>query len=241
MRRRIRILEAARQCIQQGGAESLSLKAIAKMAEVSVATLYNLFGSKEGILVTLLVQTIESFRERFHSSDIQAGLSSDRGGQVDSLSEIAIEEFVADEYFYRELLKSLQQMEVRIHLNGLVGLCVDLGEPIIRRMIASGDLLDVVSPRVLSHQLFMNFVHAVQLWSSGVSSSDQFRTQVAHSQCLLLAGIASEAYRAKLHERLRELDREMLDFSDQQPVPPTELIETGIPVSSNAPIAQGVL
>jgi AcrR family transcriptional regulator len=212
-RRRTRILEAARECIRVGGAESLSLKAIARSAELSVATLYNLFGSKEGILVALLVSSIESFRQRSPGSSFAAGRR-----QIDSLSTVAIDEFASDEFFYRELIKSLRQMESRVHLSGLVGLCLDLGEPIVNRMVAAGDLTEVVSPRVLSHHLFMVFVHAVQLWSSGITTSEQFRIQVAHSQCLLLAGVAKGSFRDKLHARLRELDRAMLEFSRQQPV-----------------------
>jgi len=232
-RRRARILEAARQCIRDGGAENVSLKAIAGAAELSVATLYNLFGSKEGILVALLVSSIESFRQG-------GGLgpsSPTARGPFDSLSAIAIDEFVSDEFFYRELIKSLSQMESRVHLSGVVGLSLDLGEPIVNRMIAAGELTEVVSPRVLSHHLFMAFVHAVQLWSSGVTSSDQFRTQVAHTQCLLLAGVATEGFRVKLHARLRELDEAMLEFSRQQPVSSEMSINI---VSSLAPhAAQG--
>ena len=185
----------------------------ARAAELSVATLYNLFGSKEGILVALLVSSIESFRQR------SPGVTSPAvRGRFDSLSAIAIDEFVSDEFFYRELIKSLSQMESRVHLSGVVGLSLDLGEPIVHRMIAAGELTEVVSPRVLSHHLFLGFVQAVQLWASGVTSSEQFRTQVAHTQCLLLAGVATEGFRVKLHARLRELDEAMLEFSRQQPV-----------------------
>jgi AcrR family transcriptional regulator len=234
-RRRVRILEAARQCIRDGGAENVSLKAIANAAELSVATLYNLFGSKEGILVALLVSSIESFRQR--SPDVTSPAVR---GRFDSLSAIAIDEFVSDEFFYRELIKSLSQMESRVHLSGLVGLSLDLGEPIVNRMIEAGELTEVVSPRVLSHHLFMGFVHAVQLWSSGVTSSAQFRTQVAHTQCLLLAGVATEGFRIKLHARLRELDEAMLEFSRQQPV--SSEISTNItptPATPGTQVAQG--
>lgn len=108
-------------------------------------------------------------------------------------------------------------------------------------MIAAGELTEVVSPRVLSHQLFMSFVHAVQLWSSGITSSAQFRTQIAHSQCLLLAGVATERYRAKLHARLRELDAEMLVFSEQQPVSPAADTNTPSPTQLNTPTAPGAI
>ncbi len=243
-RRRTRILEAARECIHAGGAENVSLKAIAKTAEVSVATLYNLFGSKEAILVALLLYSIESFQERRLASTSPASSdrdSSESPGQIDSLSDIAIEEFIADEFFYRELLKSLHQMESRVHLNGVVGFCLDLGEPIVQRMVDAGELMGLVSPRVLSHQIFMSFVHAVQLWSSGITSSAQFRTQIAHSQCLLLAGVATERYRTKLHARLRELDAEMLVFSEQQPVSPAADTITPSPTQLNTPTAPGAI
>src|SRR5688500_16786813 len=52
--RRTRILEAARTLVTKHGYDGLTMRDLAAAARVSVPTLYNLFGSKDAILVTEL-------------------------------------------------------------------------------------------------------------------------------------------------------------------------------------------
>src|SRR3569833_1061393 len=52
--RRERILAAARTLVAERGYEGLTMRDLARAAKVSVPTLYNLFGSKDAILVTEL-------------------------------------------------------------------------------------------------------------------------------------------------------------------------------------------
>ena len=55
-RRRGQILEAARSIIIESGVAALSVRALADKSGLVVKTLYNLFGSKENILVALIEQ-----------------------------------------------------------------------------------------------------------------------------------------------------------------------------------------
>lgn len=52
--RRDKIVRAARDLIRETGDMNLSMRMIAKRAEVSVATFYNLFGSKRAIVMAVL-------------------------------------------------------------------------------------------------------------------------------------------------------------------------------------------
>lgn len=222
-RRRARILEAARTCLRTEGASGLSTKAIAERAEVSVATLYNLFGSREGIITSLLAISIHELASRFDPGATGgSGVEGALENGAESLAEIAITEFTSNAFYYRELIRSVEQLESRAHLDGIIKLGVDLGEPVLERMIERGDLLAVVSPRVLSHQLFMSFVHALRLWASELTTTERFRTHYAHSQALTLAAVANEPLRSVLHRRLAELDAEMLAFSEHLRSEPDE-------------------
>jgi len=208
-RRRRRILDAARGRIESGGAENFSIKGVADSAQVSVATLYNLFGSKEGILIALLTESIGHFEKQLDELDVARPI--DRIGVI---AQLAIEEFTSEEHFYRTLLGLIERMDSRAQLMGVIRRCVDLGHESIRSAVRTGEIQAVVEPRVLAHQIFMGFVHALRTWSSGLSSSDLFEAQVAHFRTLMLAGVANEPLRSQLHDQLRALDASMLELVD---------------------------
>jgi AcrR family transcriptional regulator len=62
--RRQRIIRAARELIRETGNAGLSMRLLAARAGVSLATPYNLFGSKRAIVLALL-QDVREFHERF--------------------------------------------------------------------------------------------------------------------------------------------------------------------------------
>ena len=64
LERRERILAAAQELIRATGSLGLSMRALATKAEVSLATPYNLFGSKRAIVLAVL-QDVREFHDRF--------------------------------------------------------------------------------------------------------------------------------------------------------------------------------
>ncbi len=72
-RRRQRILDAAREMIEQHGVDKLRVRDLADAAGVATATLYNQFGGKDGI-VELAMK--EDFLERFSISAIESEVRS---------------------------------------------------------------------------------------------------------------------------------------------------------------------
>lgn len=213
-RRRRRILEAARGLIEMGGAEGFSIRTVAEASELSVATLYNLFGSREGILIALLMESIHSLEERLDA--LAPANSIDR---ITAISNMAIVEFTSDEAFYRPLLSLVEQIESRERLLGLIRRCVDLGHGCIALAIEAGQLQAIADPRVLAHQIFMTFIHALRMWSSGLSSSDLFAAQVIHFRTLILAAVANEPLRGELQCQLRMLDTAMRELAEANLVP----------------------
>jgi len=211
-RRRRRILDAARTLIESGGEESFAIKPVADAAELSVATIYNLFGSKEGLLVALLMESVLSFEKRL--DELAPATPIDRVGAI---SALAVSEFTSEARFYRPLLHLIEQMGSRTQLLGVIRHCVDLGHEAIGWAIETGDIQAVVEPRVLAHQIFMAFIHALRMLSSGLSSSELFEAQVVHFRTLMLAAVANEPLRSKLHEQLRTLNTPMLKLADLDP------------------------
>ena len=62
--RRARIQKAARDLVAERGYDGLTMRDLAQAARVSVPTLYNLFGSKDAILVAELEAMVETIRTR---------------------------------------------------------------------------------------------------------------------------------------------------------------------------------
>lgn len=68
------ILQTARQLIQEGGLQSLTLNAIAARADISVGSVYQYFPSKEAVIRTLAVEHLEQLRTRLRKVILQAPL-----------------------------------------------------------------------------------------------------------------------------------------------------------------------
>src|SRR5215469_13065875 len=62
--RRARIVEAAEGLMREVGADDISVKMIAERADVSAATIYNLFGAKGAVLERVYARDFEAFAAR---------------------------------------------------------------------------------------------------------------------------------------------------------------------------------
>lgn len=88
-KRRAAILSAARLLFERQGYDSTSMEQIADGAEVGVATVYNYFGTKGGLLSELLRPIFESFFERGNA--LIAAPGEDPVAGVDALLSIYLE------------------------------------------------------------------------------------------------------------------------------------------------------
>ena len=64
--RRRRILHEARAIISELGYENLSIRELARRAEVAQRTLYNAFGSRENIVISAIQEYLKDFSDRVH-------------------------------------------------------------------------------------------------------------------------------------------------------------------------------
>jgi AcrR family transcriptional regulator len=99
--RRSRIVTAARDLIRETGDTDLSMRMIAKRADVSLTTPYNLFGSKRAVVLAVF-EDERDFAVRF--ARLQAANAIDR---IFAAHELAISYFLEDPGFYKTLWKAL--------------------------------------------------------------------------------------------------------------------------------------
>ncbi|MEQ9505773.1 MAG: helix-turn-helix domain-containing protein [Hyphomonas sp.] len=99
--RRLKIVRAARDLIRETGDTNLSMRMIAQRAEVSVATPYNLFGSKRAVVMAVL-EDERDFLHRFNALKVDNAID-----RIFEAHALGASYFIQDPDFYRPLWKAL--------------------------------------------------------------------------------------------------------------------------------------
>ena len=76
-KRRARILAEARGLLARGGFDAMSLRELARLADVTVPTIYNLVGNKEEVLLALFSEVLDEIESR-----IETGRKAEPGGDT---------------------------------------------------------------------------------------------------------------------------------------------------------------
>lgn len=200
--RRRRILEAARCMVAADGIDGLSMRSLATRAGVSVATLYNLHGSKEDILVALAELTLYEQSARLEEIGVADPL--DRAAAI---IEISVEMFTSDPDLHRPLLSGLVRSKTAPGVSGLAERCVARIESELEAAVARRQLGQPPSPQLLAYQIFMSYTAALDLWVQGAIDAAQFRAQGLLGCYMALLAAAAPRIRPRLKERLEEQAR----------------------------------
>ena len=186
-----RILDAARSMVEEGGLEELSMRRLALAADVSVRTIYNLFGDKRG-LVTALV------RESFDATalavrDIEATDPIERIWEAVAISIEANCRFVPKAVVAAIAADETLQVELAGQWPGL--------EPTleaIRSAASSGALRHDLPPEVLFEQAGTVFLHLLSRWAQGWIDDETLRANVLRAFDIALLAVATPNARARL-------------------------------------------
>jgi AcrR family transcriptional regulator len=173
------------------------MRALAEQAGVSIATPYNLFGSKQAILVALLDDNLAEY---------QAELSELTTGGVDALFDAAAlmcSQFDGDPRFYRNVFASVAG-EAGEELRFLVsGPRYVLWKNLLRDATQEGLLDAEIDPDAfaitLSQLLFAN----VQEWALGFLELAEMDARIRYGMALALLAIATDKSRPSLKERMQ--------------------------------------
>jgi AcrR family transcriptional regulator len=194
--RRARILEAAAQLIRDSGGTGLSMRTLADRAEVSLATPYNLFGSKRAIVLALL-EDVREFHERF--AQLRAVDPLERIFQA---VDLQIEIYLADPALYKtmwaavfdtsdDLRATLWNDKRDAFWRGLIGAAVEAGA--IGREI---------SQEWLQRQLDHVFRCIMLDWIVGILKPVAVAPAAQHGYALILKGASTPEWSGPLGARI---------------------------------------
>ncbi len=202
--RRARILQTAAQLIRDSGGTGLSMRTLADKAEVSLATPYNLFGSKGGVLMALQFGALEKLEQAME--DLRA---RDPIDQVLEVAELGARIYTGDPSFWLPLMQAHWLARGAIHESPLHPRIVALWHRSLQAGVQGGRLIPEANPEFVARLLVVCFYGVLVLWIQGNLDGEGFRTHVLYGFVLTLLGLATPPARSKLMKRLQELEREM--------------------------------
>jgi AcrR family transcriptional regulator len=198
--RRDDILAAARRLIRQSRDLGFSMRALAEEAGVSIATPYNLFGSKQTILLAVLDADL---------IDFETALGEIRADEISALFEavaLMTEHLTGEPDFYRSVLSGLSRqggLRFRLMVSGpryllwkrLLTQATDAG--LLRRDLD----LDPFTV-TLSQLMLANVVE----WAQGTLEPEEMEARIQYGLALALLGVSAPRCREHLEARLRDAE-----------------------------------
>lgn len=196
--RRRRIIHAARDLIRETGNAGLSMRALAGRAGVSLATPYNLFGSKRAIVLAVL-DDVREFQDRFKNLR-----SEDPLERLFSAVDMSIEFYVADPPFYRTLWAAVFDASDTVRPEILNSQRNDFWRRLVADAAAAGVVEAGVNVELLFRVLDRSFESAMLEWVMGELDADMLAPTIRYSYALILKGASAVDWRGPLEVRLQE-------------------------------------
>ncbi len=174
------------------------MRALAARAGVSLATPYNLFGSKRAIVLALL-QDVREFRERFSTFR-----SADPIERIFAAVDIAVEFYIGDPGFYKTLWAAVFDTtdEVRHEIYNPKRDAFWLG--LIQGAADAGAFAADIDLELLLHQLDFLFRSVMLDWVVGEMDPRALAPTIRLGYALILKGAAAADWRGPLHARVLE-------------------------------------
>lgn len=193
--RRNRILKAARDMIRETGNTDLPMRALASRADVSLATTYNLFGSKRSLVLAVL-EDERDFHERFAGLQGCAGLD-----RLFAAHDLAFSYYAADPDFYRVLWRALLNTsgpdETGLATPERLKETRAIWQGLIASAVREGDLAPPVSVASVERTLAQQSAGALLFWVMGGLPTERLAPSVGLAYALALLGCATGAGAAK--------------------------------------------
>ena len=203
-KRRDRLLTEARALLTVHGFEALNLRELARLAEVTVPTIYNLIGNKEEVLVALFAEVLTEIEARIRDRDIGEPLA--RAGAV---AEISTALFAEDENYYRSAFLAVEYLNQSGAHHDKVTQIYAWGE----RMATDGVLAcqaarllrGRVAPSLLGELILRSFRTTCREWAFAQISLEEFRRIALVDIYLTLAADATDSFQTVLVNNIAAL------------------------------------
>jgi AcrR family transcriptional regulator len=198
-KRRDAVLEAALDLFDRDDPAPVTTERIAHVAELSVATVYNLVGTREQLLMALIDRLIADLVATSRAVDPPA--DPIRGLRL--FIELSVDVLVTRPTAYRRIVLQLTAVaSADLHTQLSPG---TLAATAFRHAQQSGAVRTDLDADALATQLYLSFNGALLRWAAGALTNDDFKTAALHGLATVLAAAATSKARSRALADLREL------------------------------------
>ena len=200
--RRNRILDAAALLIRSTGGTDFSMRSLAEAAEVSPATPYNLFTSKDGLLYALLSRSLDEITLR--------GLAFRSADPLDRVVEAAVQAadiFLLDPGFMRPLYQFLLGVVDPVHRPKFIERSLAYWQASLETAQTEKVLTADFDADLMVYTLMSQFIGVLDFWIHDDIDARGFKARVIYGTVLLLLPLADDTRRPRLLRHLREARR----------------------------------
>ncbi|MFP6807234.1 MAG: TetR/AcrR family transcriptional regulator [Pseudomonadales bacterium] len=208
-RRRLAIADAARALMSEEGDAGFSMRALAVKAGVSLATPYNLFGSKQEVIFAVM------------ADDVRRGEASAQVVEGDELEvffnliSLAKAQYREEPNYNRALLLAVFHDGGQQHrLNFGLPLHILL-KNVIERAISKGYLHMQVNPGEFAISLGFTFLSCALEWANQQMSLEEFELRVHYGFALALSGLSTGKRRDFLLQKIIRAQNALIDISQR--------------------------
>jgi AcrR family transcriptional regulator len=215
--RRRRILDVVEALVRETNGTDFSMAEVARRARMSEPTPYNLFGTKGGVLYTLLNQAMDELMldEQTYRAVGEAAIHP-----VMAMTHAA-DFFIRDPELFRPLFKYQLGEYAYADRPAYMDRALDYWRKSLDGLVRDGTLACGPGRRGFSRDdiaipLLAQSVGLLDLWVQGEFSDDEFRARMTFSAALIVHPIADGPRREQLDQVIREAKSVLLpDFSFQ--------------------------
>ncbi len=179
------------------------MRKVADAADVSVPTLYNLFGSKDEIRAAL----VGGFFDELDRSLGEGGPPDEPIQRVLAFVTAGVDTVVARSATTRPALLAQEHGGGGEHRT--TPMAVERQRAAIQAAMDAGHLRADLRSDLLAAQAYDGFHRAAILWARGTLDASGFRSQARYAVCVCLLAVATDASRPDLLRACRDLEREL--------------------------------
>lgn len=184
------VLAAAGELIAEGGVDALTVRRLADRAGVAVATLYNQFGDRNGILVAFVGNGLDQLEVELDAAPAREPIDATR-----ALFDAFDARFAAEPDVWRPIFAMLKAGP-GVHGMGEVGdRVVATIETDLAKAAAEGRLVAGCDTERLARHVFHTRMSRLEKWANGVFDWEWYRTSSQLGLELILAAVLVEPYR----------------------------------------------
>jgi AcrR family transcriptional regulator len=183
--RQKRIVEVAEKLLRESGGVAFSMRALAGRANISLKTAYNLFGSKQGVML----QIFRAEQSRF-LQELRQVNAEDKLDEVFLRLDLAAKHFLQNEEFYRYIFNVADAVNVGTRQDPAREVFETSRRYLVEAM-AAGVVLTEFDPDKLAEHFTDLFSSAVKEWAKGAVPSERLYQRMAYGQAVALAAVCA--------------------------------------------------